>query len=102
MYRLSIDIDTDDRDILIQLQQEISLGLSKYAQATSRRIGYSFTPIEDLGEIERRNTIRDTMAGVASPPPNRPMEELELYISDWEEYKNQRNGDFIEEEEMEL
>ena len=29
-------------------------------------------------------------------------QQLMEYIGDWEEYKDKRNGDFIEEEEMKL
>ena len=125
MYRLTIDIEAYDYDFLMQIQQEIVTGLSGLDSVAR----FYFDRIECIEDEERQNrSIRDTMAGVASPPPAsiisngltdlqakafaellesdsmaiEEKQQLMEYMGDWEEYKDKRNGDFIEEEEMKL
>jgi hypothetical protein len=124
MYRLTIDIEADDYNFLMRIQQEIATGLSGLDSVAR----FYFDRIECIEDEERQNkSIKDTMAGVASPPPapeyngltdlqrkafsdilesenyvDEVKSELRKYILDWDNYKKTRKIDFIDEEEMKL
>ena len=120
MYNLTVNIESRDLDYL----KEVQSALTDAFQVHDKVDNFSFNHIE---VEERRGGARHSR-GVTAPPPasiisngltdlqakafaellkseSMAMEakqQLMEYMGDWEEYKDKRNGDFIEEEEMKL
>lgn len=104
MYNLNIHIESEDLNYLKEVQQALSTALN----SDDKVWRYSFNHIE---ETRRGGAGSDDRSrGVTAPPPVpdgmfdglTSKQKLREYINEWEEYKEKRNGDFIEEEEMKL